>query len=137
MTKHPNIIQDSELAESEILISNGHSIFLRKDKIIQLELSDGFYFELADSMSILENISKLSVANKYPMLVIYADDNLFSHETRASVAAHTLTKADALVGKSMALKIIGNFYLKINKPMRPTRMFNDVISANQWLKTFA
>lgn len=136
MEKHPNIIQNSELAISKIILSNGFSIFLRKDKIIQLELSNSFFVELNDARCILENISKLSDGNKYPLLVIYADDNLFSTETRDLISKHSLTKADALIGKSLALKIIGNFYMKINKPSRPTCMFNDVASAIKWLKAY-
>lgn len=76
---------------------------------------------------------------RYPLLVIYADDNLFSKENRKYVASKEVSnyvKADALVMKSLALKIIGNFYLKINKPSRPTRTFFDEEAAVKWLKEF-
>lgn len=91
---------------------------------------------MSDAINILGNISKLRNRNKYPLLVVYADDNSFSNETRFHISKHTLSKADALVSKSLALRIIGNFYIKINKPIRPTRLFNDVESAIIWLNTF-
>ena len=130
-------IQHSDLALSDIIQTSGYHIFLRKDNILQLQMHNSFYVELDDAINILECIIKLSNGSKYPLLVIYADDNLFSNETRAHIAKHTLTKADALVGTSLALRIVGNFYLNINKPIRPTRMFDDELSAIKWLNTFA
>lgn len=130
-------IQHSDLALSEIIQTSGYHIFLRKDNILQLQMYNSFYVELDDAINILECIIKLSNGSKYPLLVIYADDNLFSNETRTHIAKHTLTKADALVGTSLALRIVGNFYLNINKPIRPTRMFDDELSAIKWLTTFA
>jgi len=44
---------------------------------------------------------------------------------------HTI--ADALVIKSMAQKIVGNFYMRFNKPYKPTRLFNDRETAIAWL----
>ena len=137
MQKNALNIPYSDLVLSEIIQTTGYHIFLRRDNILQLQMHDSFYVELDDAINILECIIKLSNGNKYPLLVIYADDNLFSSETRAHIAKHTLTKADALVGKSLALRIIGNFYMKINKPIRPTRMFDDELSAIKWLNTFA
>ena len=127
----------SDLASSTIIQKSGYSIFLRKDNILQLQMHNSFYVELNDAISILDCIVKLSNGNKYPLLVNYADDNLFSSATREHIAKHTLTKADALVGTSLALRIIGNFYLKINKPIRPTRMFADEDIAIKWLNAFA
>ena len=136
MSENNTNIKYSNLVASEIIQTIGYSIFLRKDNIIQLQIHETFFVELSDAMSILESILKLSNGTKYPLLVIYADDNSFSTETRAYIANHTLTKADALVGTSLALRIVGNFYIKINKPIRPTRMFNDVESAMIWLNAF-
>jgi hypothetical protein len=46
------------------------------------------------------------------------------------------SKAEAFMIGSTGLKLIANFYLKINKPERPTRMFTDEEEAVTWLKTF-
>jgi hypothetical protein len=111
----------------------GYSIFKLNGNIIQIVFKAGFYCELNDAVELIEKIKELSDGEKLCLLVIYADDNLFSKETRAFIAKHKYTKADALVGSSLAIKIAGNFYLKMNKPVRPTKLFNDVESAVEWL----
>jgi hypothetical protein len=40
----------------------------------------------------------------------------------------------ALIVTSPISKIIGNFFLGANKPLRPTRLFTDVEEGLQWLK---
>lgn len=129
--------QFQEIAQSEIISFEGYYIFLRNDNIIQLQFKTGFSAELEDGINIVNTIKKLGNGIRYPLLVIYADDNLFSKENREYVASNEISnyvKGDALVVKSLALKIIGNFYLKFNKPSRPTRMFFDAETAVQWLK---
>ena len=44
--------------------------------------------------------------------------------------------ADAYVLKSLAQKIIANFYIRLNKPKIPTNFFTDEDSAIEWLTTF-
>ncbi len=46
------------------------------------------------------------------------------------------TKADAFVIKSMAQRILGNFYLNIVKPERPTKVFNTKEEAFKWLEQY-
>lgn len=118
---------------SKVMENLGYSIFKREDNIIQIVFNDGFYCELNDAVEIVEKIKELSNGVKLNLLVIYADDNLFSKETRAFIAKHQFTKADALVGSSLAIKLIGNFYLQMNKPVRPTKLFTEVTSAVSWL----
>ncbi len=46
------------------------------------------------------------------------------------------SKADAFVLNSIAQKILANFYVKINKPERPTKFFNNADEALIWLKKY-
>jgi hypothetical protein len=41
--------------------------------------------------------------------------------------------AVALVSPSVAMKILGNFYMRINRPVVPTRFFSQHEQAEQWL----
>lgn len=127
----------SELSISEILVFENYAIFLRSDNIIQVQIKDDFDCDVEDSQNILNCIKKLSQGKKYPLLAIYSDFNSFSKEANALVAKHKLTLADALVtNNNFGLKLMAKFYLKINKPIRPTRIFNDVDTAIAWLNTF-
>ena len=44
------------------------------------------------------------------------------------------TLADALVINSLAHKILANFYMKMNKPVKPTKIFTSQKKAVDWLK---
>lgn len=137
MSTAPNFPSFAEFAVSEILDFENYAVFMRRDRIIQVQIAVNFSCEVHDSQNILNCIEQLSKGKKYPLLVIYADFNSFSKESSALVAKHKLTKADALViNNNFALKLMGKFYLKVNKPIRPTRIFDDVDSALVWLKTF-
>jgi hypothetical protein len=46
------------------------------------------------------------------------------------------SKASAFVTNSISQKLLGNFYLKIQRPERPTRFFNNKQDANSWLKQY-
>lgn len=43
------------------------------------------------------------------------------------------TVADALVINSLGHKILANFYIKFNKPVKPTKLFNKQSKAVSWL----
>ncbi|MBL7921848.1 MAG: hypothetical protein JNJ40_16150 [Bacteroidia bacterium] len=127
------------IALSEIHEFNGYYIFMRKDGIMQLLFKQGFSGDVSDARNMIETFKKISPDKKILALVIYQDDNTFTKETREFIAGDETSKvvaADALIIKGLALKIIGNGYLQINKPKRPTRIFNSVESGLKWLEQF-
>ena len=80
---------------------------------------------------------EISEAKPYTVLVEADDLTSFSKETRELLASKEfagITLAKALVFKSLAQRIISNFYLQINKPHIKTRLFNDRKKAIEWLK---
>ncbi len=44
--------------------------------------------------------------------------------------------ATAVIASSLSYTLIANFYLKINKPRTPYKVFKDIPSAEFWLKKF-
>ena len=70
--------------------------------------------------------------------------NLFEFEVNVDIdpevrawasapAGNLNTIADALVIKSLAHKMLANFYVKINKPIKPTKIFTIQEKALNWL----
>ena len=51
----------------------------------------------------------------------------------ADTSGNNYTHADALVISNLAQKIIANFYVKINKPKMPTKIFTSVEQAFEWI----
>ena len=47
-----------------------------------------------------------------------------------------IRKASAIVTNSLANKLIANFYIRVNKPLNPTRVFNNESDAVHWLRQF-
>ncbi|MBC5992406.1 DUF7793 family protein [Pontibacter cellulosilyticus] len=44
--------------------------------------------------------------------------------------------ASALIVNSSAFKMMANFYIMVNRPKNPTRLFTDKASALEWLEQF-
>lgn len=114
----------------------------------EIEISDfGFYkVSVNDSEEFtVDDLTKLVNAEaelggeKLPVLVLCAEHATTNSELMNAMAKNInnpYSKADAFVIKSMAQKILANFYIKINKPERPTKFFNDKDEAINWLKPF-
>ncbi len=129
--KHP------EIPVSEIIDNNKFTIFLRHDLIVQVQIKQGHFFDVPDVTLVLEGIKKVSQGKKFPILALYATNIGFSKKAKDIVAAHELTVADALVTHdNWPIRVLANFYLKVNKPVRPTRIFGDEETAVAWLHTF-
>ena len=56
----------------------------------------------------------------------------FANERTASIQ-----RATALLISSPASRIIGNFFMGLNKPISPTRLFTDPREAIKWLQTYS
>ncbi len=56
----------------------------------------------------------------------------FANERTASIQ-----RATALLIDSPVSRVIGNFFMGLNKPISPTRIFTDPHKAIQWLHTFS
>ena len=56
----------------------------------------------------------------------------FANERTASIQ-----RATALLIGSPVSRVIGNFFMGLNKPISPTRLFTDPEEAIQWLRTFS
>ncbi len=48
----------------------------------------------------------------------------------------SVQRATALLVRSPVSRVIGNFFMGLNKPISPTRMFTDTAAAIEWLHGF-
>lgn len=90
-----------------------------------------------DDLKILVHAEKEMGEHKIPSLVLCTEQaatNIELLNTLAKKAYSPYSTADAFVLKSMSQKILANFYIKINKPERPTMFFNHAEEALVWLK---
>jgi hypothetical protein len=130
------------LNENEI-ISKGivvpYYLYLRSDGIMYVRISPEkeetveLVKEMVKKMGEMVNYKQVPVLAKHEEFALPEKDN---REYWATKEACPYSKADAFMINSIAMKLISNFYLKFNKPERPTRMFTDEKEAIAWLKTF-
>jgi hypothetical protein len=115
------------------------TVALRSDGIMQYTVKGVSEFNLADLREANEAAGMLGNRKAYPNLV-YVDHFLnVDPECRkyaATEESNRYTVADALVVNSVALRLIANFYVKVNKPVRPTKIFTSVDDAVSWLYSF-
>lgn len=94
-------------------------------------------FELSDVIVMKKGTTELSGGGKFVVLLDATHNFLVSSEARIKLSSKEYTKdriATAFVTTSLANKIIGNFFIKINKPASPTKLFSEEQPALMWLR---
>lgn len=85
-----------------------------------------------------EEIKRLGDGKELLQLITADEVSQFDNSARvfsASEEGTRYSKAEALVVKSLSQRLIANFYVKVNKPPKPSKVFNDKEEAIQWLKS--
>lgn len=112
---------------------------LRKDGIVEIRYADDHVASLPETRELAEIIALLGDQKPVAVLRIageYSDIFTGVREFLASETAQKNMLADAIVIRSLPQRILGNFYLKVNRPRKPTRLFTSVSEAERWLRDF-
>ena len=132
-------IKDSEVDIVATEICGAFTVMLRSDGIIHSHTSSAINFNIESLKEFNVIMAKMLNNKMAPLLITLDEFAIPPDDTRAFWAKKEscpLALADAYVTASLGHKIIGNAYLKFNKPGRPTKIFNDEKNAVEWLKTF-
>lgn len=108
-------------------------------RILKIKVLEGSDIELADALQNYEATKILTKNDRYLVLVDGRVNLSVSREARAFAAQsqnNSESIASALVITSTANKLIGNFYINVNKPHIPTRIFSSEEKAVEWLQGF-
>jgi hypothetical protein len=115
------------------------TVGLRSDGIMQFNIRPAADYSVKDIIAANEAAARIGNGKAYPNLIYIENFYNADSESRhylASEESNRYTLADAFVVESVAMKLIGNFYIKVNKPVRPTRIFSSGEEALDWLYTF-
>lgn len=129
--KQVEIIDKIELS-SCIVSLRDDGIFQVNMKVLNREMEE------KDVREMTEIIGEMGKGKTYPVLILIEEFNPIqksASEYAASEEAGKYTKANAIVINSFAVRIGSNFFIKIFKPKRPTKMFNSEEKAVEWLKS--
>ncbi len=130
------------LTEDEIIATGivvPYYLYLRRDGIMYVRISSEKEETVELVKKMVEKMGEMVNYKQVPLLAHHEDYALPGKENRdywATKEACPYSKADAFMINSTAMSLISNFYLRLNKPERPTRMFSDEAEAIKWLKTF-
>ncbi len=103
-------------------------------------------FEVQTLQSAIENIDAQDKIRKTlgkemtRVLIDMRDIKSITREAReyyANERTCSIQRATALVVKSKVTKVMANFFMGLNKPITPAKMFTDMQEAKQWLHTFS
>ncbi len=112
-------------------------IWLRPDGIVQLVWAPRTMVLLEDATAALEEMAQLTGERRSPLLVDMHDTGPLDRPTRAELTRRSdLQSAVALVAGTPLSRMMANFFLRVNEPPFPTRLFDNEASAVAWLQKF-
>lgn len=116
------------------------SVSLSEDGIEFVRFFDNREVVLADVVAQIDAGHKLIGQNvKLPVLVDISNIKTLSREARLYVTnspeSVSICKAVALLVGSPITSVIGNFFMGLNKPVYPLKLFNQLEEAVKWLKS--
>lgn len=117
---------------------NKFIISLIEESYYDLFIKDNVEIFVEDMLRIVEAQKQLS-GQRIPILISGGKYSTTNVEVMSFLAKNEnipYSKVSAYVTNSISQKLLGNFYIKINKPERPTRFFNAKEDALIWLKQY-
>ncbi len=115
------------------------TVSFQEEGIVRYQIDQTDEITLQNVKEYLEAVRNLGGGKAFCNLVVMKEFIQVGDEARKYAAgeeSNMYTIADAFVINSIALKLVGNFYIRYNKPVRPTRIFNNEEDALVWLRTF-
>ncbi len=94
------------------------------------------YIDLKDIQEVVDWVSKIAKGRQFVNIFEGAYNTDIAPEARefaASANENKYTIADAILISSQAHSLVSNFYIKFNKPVKPTKVFTDRNKAIEWL----
>jgi hypothetical protein len=115
-------------------------IWLGDDGIVRTKMMPGvFELELSDAQEVVHAVAAVGGNVARPVLVDLREVRSMSRECRKYFAGPETAKVEAaaaLLVVSPVARAIGNFFMGLNRPLCPTRLFTSEADALVWLKQF-
>lgn len=109
----------------------------REEGFLYTWVKPGSEINADDARQNTEAVLELSEGRNYPILVDLREIKSISKDARDHFAMRGRkpnVTAIAMLVSSPVSSIVGNFFLGLNKPTVPTRMFTSMKAAESWIK---
>jgi hypothetical protein len=130
---------DPDTFEEKTIETDQAIVHLRSDGILHITFKEETEIDVALQDQMILIYRELCGDKKRPFLYSGIGDVSITKEGREysrQLEDVFPASAAAVIADNIAYKLIANFYLKVNKPKTPYKVFNDISSAEEWLKTF-
>lgn len=104
-----------------------------------LKIIDNVEFTVDDIKEVVDAQKKMG-GKKMPTLVSGTKYSITNAETLKYISENKnfpFSSGGAFVISSFAQRLMANFYVKLNKPQRPARFFDNRFDAIKWVKEFS
>jgi len=119
------------------LKGSSYEFYLDEREFYYLRLYDGENFTV-ENLDDIRNFIKSDYAEKeLPFLIELAYGTTVADEVQKYLATanNRYSKADAILISTFAHKLLTKFYKRHYKPAKPTKVFQDVFDALDWIAT--
>jgi hypothetical protein len=117
---------------------NAYISWIIEGGILYLKVKKTAEFNLQMAKVCVKDLEEYTGHKPYPCLMSVVEIKTITKEARDYFAnegdSHIL--ANAMVVKAPIMKMISNFYIMVNRPRKPTKMFTDKARALEWLSQF-
>jgi hypothetical protein len=126
------------IESSENTFRDSYMELHKKEGILFCKFSDDLDVDLKIAKHCVEKRVSFSNKKSYPAIIDMKGVRSVTKEAREYMAEEgaQLLLAGALIVSSPVSRIIGNLFLKINKPKIPTMLFTDPEDAKKWISSF-
>ena len=114
-----------------------YNTWMGADGIARTKVKANAVVTLEDAQENSVLVNSFFVDEKFPLLIDSRGINSISREARSFFTTNgreTNTMAFAILIDSAVSKVVGNFFLGINKPAVPTKLFRNEKDALHWLR---
>lgn len=114
-------------------------IWLGEDGILRQIIKPGVELTVADVKEYLAETMNITGGRRLPVLVDTCEIRSVSRAARNYVGGKEMARyvsASALIVSSPISRAIGNFFIRLNRPIYPTKLFTSESEALAWLKGF-
>jgi hypothetical protein len=120
------------------VITRTAEIILSDEGILHTRIFEGAQLTLKDVQEYYAFTRRLAGEQKVLALIDGRASFTITDEARAYAAeqSNITRRATALITSSAAVRVLYNLFVRVNRPLVPTKMFSDEKSAVAWLKTF-
>lgn len=118
----------------ELTVAEGKAVLsLRPDGLLHLVWTAGADIQKEDASSAVTLIDEISADRDRPLLVDMTGASNVSSGARDVFGLPHAASRIALLGESPVDRVLANFFIRVQRPERPTRYFTSEEAAVTWL----